>query len=67
MLICFIATKKGGRKCRLPLDEAFINMMINPKSKVRLNLGKRLFETFNEVVGHGFGEAQGREQAENVC
>ena len=67
MLICFIATKKGGRKCRLPLDEAFINMMINPKSKVRLNLGKRLFETFNEVVGHVFGEAQGRKQAENVC
>ena len=59
--------KKGGRECRLPKDEAFIIIMINHKSTLSLNLGKRLFETFNEVVGHVFGETQGWEQAENVC
>ena len=25
------------------------------------------FQPFYEVVGHGFGEAQGRKKTENVC
>ena len=60
-------TKKGGRECRLPKDEAFIIIMINHKSTLSLNLGERLFETLYEIVGHGFSEAQGRKKTENVC
>lgn len=41
--------------------------MINHKSTLSLNLSKRLFETSDEIVGHGFGEAQGRKETENVC
>ena len=41
--------------------------MINHKSTLSLNLGERLFETLYEIVGHGFGEAQGRKKTENVC
>ena len=64
---CFTANKKGRPKMSAALNETFITIMINPKSKVILNLGKCLFEMLYEVVGHGFGEAQGRKKTENVC
>ena len=59
--------KRAAENVGCPRNEAFITIMINHKSTLSLNLGERLFETSDEIIGHGFGEAQGRKKTENVC